>query len=85
MDLLVILDNGKEIKAHWKEKTGWKKIVFEDASPIKAAVIDPLYKLPLDRNFLNNSKVRRPDRSALERLALKAGFLFQNILGMLVL
>jgi hypothetical protein len=85
VDLLVILDNGKEIKAHWKEKNGWKKIVFEDASPIKAAVIDPLYKLPLDRNFLNNSKVRRPDRSALERLALKAGFLYQNILGMLVL
>lgn len=85
VELLITLDNGKEIKSFWKKEERWKKIVFDDTSPIKAAVIDPLYQVPLDQNFLNNSKTRESNTSGIKRLALKIGFFFQNILGALIL
>jgi hypothetical protein len=85
VELLITLDNGKEIKSFWKKEKKWEKIVFDDTSPIKAAVIDPLYKVPLDQNYLNNSKTRESGTSGIKRLALKIGFFFQNILGALIL
>lgn len=80
-DLLITLENGKEIKSFWKEREPWKKVVFDDTSPVVSAVIDPLFKIPLDRNYLNNSRVRKPDRTGIKRLAVKTGFWFQNILA----
>lgn len=85
VELLITLDNGKEIKSFWKKKEKWQKIVFDDTSPIKTAVIDPLYQVPLDQNFLNNSKTCESNTSGIKRLALKIGFFFQNILGALIL
>jgi hypothetical protein len=85
VELLITLDNGKEIKSFWKKKEKWQKIVFDDTSPIKTAVIDPLFQVPLDQNFLNNSKTRESNTSGIKRLALKIGFFFQNILGALIL
>jgi hypothetical protein len=81
VELLITLENGKEIKTFWKEQEKWKKIIFDDPSPIAKAVIDPHYKIPLDRNYLNNSKVRKPSRSGIKRLATNIGFMFQNILA----
>jgi Peptidase family M1 domain len=82
-ELLITLENGKEIKVFWKEREKWKRVLFDDPSPIKQAVIDPHYKIPLDRNYLNNSIVRKPDHSGLRRLALRFGFLFQNVVSFL--
>ena len=85
VDLVITLESGKEITSFWKEKEKWKRIVFNDSSPIKEAALDPLGKVILDRNFLDNSIRRRPDRSGIKRLALKIGFLFQNVLGFFVM
>ena len=85
VELVITLENGKEIRSFWNEKEKWKKITFEDTSPITFAAIDPLYKVPLDRNFLDNSKVLSPRVSGLKRLSLKIGFFFQNLLGFLTL
>ncbi len=84
VDLLIKLDNQHEIKSFWKEKEKWKKIVFYDASPIQYAAIDPLFKLPLDYNYLNNSIVRKPDKSFIKRLSFRFGFFFQNLMGFLI-
>jgi hypothetical protein len=84
VDISIKLENGKEIKSSWREKEKWKKMIFEDTSPIKQALIDPFYKVPMDKNFLNNSKVSDPDTSGIDRLALKAGFIIQDLLGSLV-
>ncbi len=84
VDLLIKLENQQKIKIFWKEKEKWKKFVFEDASPIQYAAIDPNFKLPLDYNYLNNSRVRKPDKSFIRRLSLKFGFFFQNLMGFLV-
>lgn len=83
VELLIMLENGKEIRFTWREKENWKSVQVEDVSPIRWAKIDPRYKVPLDLNFLDNSKVRSPGRGALHRLTLKIGFFFQNILGTL--
>lgn len=85
VDLLIKLKNGKEIKSTWKEKNKWHRIVFYDDSPIEYAAIDPEYKVPLDYNFLNNSRMLEPDKSFIRRLSLKFGFFFQNLMGFLVL
>lgn len=84
VEWLIILENGKEIRSVWRTREKWKRIVFDDSSPIKHAVIDPLYKVLLDRNFLNNSKVYEPTTSGIKRLSMKIGFFFQNLLGFLV-
>jgi len=85
VELAITLENGKEIKSFWKEKEQWKRVRFDDSVPVKQAVIDPLYKVPLDRNFLDNSKVRKPNVSGIRKLAMKIGFFFQNLLGNLAL
>jgi hypothetical protein len=85
VDLLIKLADGKEIKSTWKEKNKWHRIVFYDASPIRYAAIDPDFKLPLDYNFLNNSRLLEPDKTFIRRLSLKFGFFFQNLMGFLVL
>ncbi|MCP4215226.1 MAG: M1 family metallopeptidase [bacterium] len=84
VELLVKLENGKELKTFWKENERWKKIIFYDESPIKYAAVDPQYKLPLDYNFLNNSIVREPDNRFITRLSLKFGFYLQNVMGFLI-
>jgi hypothetical protein len=84
VEWLITLQNGKEIRSVWRTREKWKKIVFDDPSPIKHAAIDPLYKVPLDRNFLNNSKVCELTTSSIKQLAMKIGFFFQNLLGFLV-
>jgi hypothetical protein len=84
VELLIKLENQQIIKIFWKEKGKWKKIVFYDASPIRYAAIDPLFKLPLDYNYLNNSIVRKPDKSFIRRLSLRFGFFFQNLMGFLI-
>lgn len=81
VELQIILENRKEIKSFWTEQEKWKKIVFDDPSPIKQAVIDPYYKVPLDKNYLDNSKVMKPKKSGIKRLALKLGFMFQTVLS----
>jgi hypothetical protein len=84
VECLITLADEKEIRSVWSTPEKWKKIVFDDPSPIKYAAIDPLYKVPLDRNFLDNSKVCEPTTSGLKRLSTKIGFFFQNLLGFLV-
>jgi len=85
VEILIKLKSGEEIKHFWKEKETWKKIIFEHNSPIDYAIIDPQYKIPLDKNILNNSKVFLPSKRGIHKLAAKLGFLFQNFLSFLFL
>lgn len=85
VDLLIRLKSGKELKIFWKEREKWKKVTFDDTSPIDFAAVDPGFKIPLDINLVNNSKSLEKKMSVFNRLALKFGFLFQNILGFLPL
>ena len=84
VEWVITLENGKEIRSVWRTRENWKKIIFDDTSPIKHAAIDPHCKIPLDRDLLDNSMVRKPSAPGLKRLSMKIGFFFQNLLGFLV-
>ena len=49
------------------------------------AVLDPKFKIPLDKNLVNNSKVLHPSGKGIGKWAARLGFYFQNILGFLPL
>lgn len=82
---MIQLKNGKRIQEFWSEKKKWKRMVSVDDSPIDYAAIDPEFKIVLDKNFLNNSKVREPKRMGIKKLALKLGYFFQNLLSFVIL
>lgn len=82
-ELLIKLENGKEIKSFWKEKDKWKRMVFTDESPILYAAIDPQLKIPLDINYLDNSRRLKQDTSYIKRLSMRYGFFFQNLMSFL--
>lgn len=85
VELKIHLKNGKELKMFWKEKEKWKKVVFEDNSPLDFAEIDPGFKIPLDINLVNNSMSTKKNLSVFDNLIMKFGFLFQNVLSILPL
>ncbi|MEN8155009.1 MAG: M1 family metallopeptidase [Acidobacteriota bacterium] len=84
-ELKIRLENGKEIKIFWEKNEKWKKVVFDDNSPVDFAIVDPGFKIPLDINLVNNSMVIKKNRSVFKKLAVRFGFYFQNILGFLPL
>jgi aminopeptidase N len=84
VELAIQLKNGKRITSFWKEREKWKRMVTINDSPVDYAVIDPEFKIVLDKNFLNNSKVCAPARSGIKKLAFKFGSFFQGLLGFLI-
>lgn len=85
VELLIKLKDGREIKQMWEEKNTWKKLTFEDNSAIDYATLDPEHKIPLDKNILNNSKTFKQSKGGIHKLAVKLGFLFQNLLSCIIL
>ena len=85
VDLLIRLKNGREIRYLWKERERWRKIVSFDPAPIRLAAVDPEFKVPLDRNLLNNSRTLDGGRPVVRRLSGALTFFFQNLLGFLPL
>jgi hypothetical protein len=85
VELVMKLKSGKIVKEYWKDKKKWHRMVTIENSPIDYAAIDPEFKVLLDKNFLDNSKLYRPQRSGIKKLALKLGFFFQELLSFLVL
>ena len=86
VDLLIRLQNGKEIRYLWKEREKWKRIVFTDSAALDAVLVDPELKIPLDRNLANNSRfLRGTFRSGIAKMALTFAALFQNLFAMILL
>lgn len=82
-EVLIRLRNGREVRHLWKDPGRWKRLEFTHESPLHAVVIDPEFRIPLDHDLINNSKTARPARRESQGAALKLGFLFQTLLGML--
>ncbi|MBN1195954.1 MAG: M1 family metallopeptidase [Candidatus Aminicenantes bacterium] len=82
-DVLIRLRNGREVRHLWKDPGRWKRLEFTHESPLHSVVIDPEFRIPLDHDLVNNSMAAQPSRKESQRAALKLGFLFQTLLGML--
>ena len=64
VDVLVVFEDGQEIREVWDGLYRWKKYIYQRPSRIKKAVVDPEFKLVLDINRSNNSKKIKPNRLA---------------------
>lgn len=59
VDVLIVFEDGEEVKEEWDGKGRWQKFTYERKSPVRYAVVDPDQKIVLDIDYSNNSKVVR--------------------------
>ena len=64
VDILIIFENGKEIRENWDGQYRWKKFKYRGPVRIEAAVIDPDFKLVIDVDRTNNSLMRKANKLA---------------------
>jgi hypothetical protein len=64
IDLLIVFEDGREVKETWDGIYRWEKFTYIHTSQIKEAIIDPEFKLVLDLNRTNNSMKRKPNTLA---------------------
>lgn len=64
VDVLIVFEDGEEIRETWDGQYRWKKFTYQRPSRISKAVVDPEFKFVLDINRTNNSVMRKPDKLA---------------------
>jgi hypothetical protein len=79
-EILVVFENGEEVRETWDGKTRWKRFKYEKPTRLKMARLDPDGKIPLDANLINNSRLRAPETTPLLRHALGLMLIFQKFL-----
>lgn len=79
-EILVVFEDGEEIREKWDGRDRWKKFIYERPVKLKSASLDPENKILLDVNFFNNSKVMKPDRASPLKYALGLALKFQEFL-----
>lgn len=62
VDVLFQFEDGEEIRESWDGEYRWRKFHFDGPSRLKRVVVDPDFKLVLDINRTNNSRILKPDR-----------------------
>jgi len=60
VDLLLVFEDGSEIREHWDGRARWKLFVHEGPSKLHHAVVDPDRVLLLDLDRTNNSRLVHP-------------------------
>ncbi|MGH9334037.1 MAG: hypothetical protein ACRD21_09835, partial [Vicinamibacteria bacterium] len=60
VEVLLVFEDGTEIRDTWDGKDRWKLYVEEKPSKLKYAAVDPERKLVLDLYYTNNSKLVEP-------------------------
>lgn len=64
VDILIIFEDGREIKEKWDGQYRWKTFKYKGTSRIESAIVDPEFKLVIDINRTNNSMVRKANKLA---------------------
>ncbi|MFC2157544.1 M1 family aminopeptidase, partial [Acidobacteriota bacterium] len=82
-DILIVFEDGEEIRETWDGKSRWTRFEYTRPSKLKRVQIDPGNKVLLDINLMNNTKIVKPDKTPLLRQALGATTLFQKLLTLL--
>ncbi len=62
VEVLIIFEDGSEILESWDGQYRWKKFRYTSPARIKAAVVDPEFKLVADVDRTNNSLMMKPFR-----------------------
>ncbi len=64
VEVLVIFEDREEFRETWDGEYRWHKYTYIQPARIKAAIVDPDFKLVLDQNRTNNSKTRKANSLA---------------------
>lgn len=81
--ILIVLENGEEIRETWDGRERWKRFEYIKPFKLKMAQIDPENKIPLDINLMNNSRLLKPNKIPLLKHALGITLTFQKLLTLL--
>jgi hypothetical protein len=73
-------DNGEKIREKWDGQDLWKRYRFEKPTKIVYATVDPDRKVPLDVNYINNSKTLDFQALGVNKIALQFMFWVQTLL-----
>ena len=81
VEVLMVFEDGSEVKKEWDGQARWKLYVEERGSKLAYAVVDPERKLMLDLYYTNNSKRLEPDaKLPARKWASKWMIWFQDLL-----
>ena len=80
VDVHITFDDGSVSHEHWDGRDRWKRFEYTGPQRVEWAVIDTL---PLDVNWINNSRMRAAGTRGLVRIAGRWGFWFQNLVYVL--
>ena len=79
VDVLIRFDNGEAVREAWDGNYRWVKFVYEKASRVRSAEVDPSRKLALDANFTNNSYVVQEDNRGAAKWYVRWIFWVENL------
>ncbi|MCK4337329.1 MAG: M1 family metallopeptidase [Candidatus Aminicenantes bacterium] len=79
-EVLIIFENGEEIREKWDGKDRWKKFKYLRPYKLKSAQIDPENIMILDINHMNNSRLMKPNKIPPLKYALELMLDFQKLL-----
>ena len=72
--------NGEKLREKWDGQDLWKKYRYEKPAKIIYATVDPDRKVPLDINYINNSKTLDFQALGVNKIALQFMFWVQTLL-----
>lgn len=82
-EVVIHLDDGSERREPIDGQRRWWRFDWEDERQVVSAEVDPQRLLLLDVDFSNNSRVREPEHSGIDRVSARAVFLAQNLLELI--
>jgi len=80
-EILIIFENGEEVRETWDGKSRWKKFSYVRPYRMKSARLDPENKMVLDINDMNNSAVMNPNKNTPLKYGLSLMLKFQKLLS----
>ena len=80
VEVLLVFEDDSEVRVPWDGEERWKLFVEERPSKLAYAAVDPERVLLLDLDYTNNSKLRKKDRLAAGKWALKWMVWLQDLL-----
>jgi len=83
VEAVVKFDNGENIHERWDGKERWVRYSYRKKAQVESVQIDPDDRIPLDRNYLNNSQAANSQRGAVRKIATYWMFLTQLLAQML--
>lgn len=60
VDVLVMFDNGEQVRERWDGRDRWRQFTYERRVRVRSATVDPDRVLLLDVNYTNNSRTLAP-------------------------